>query len=70
MSKKIIKNLNHNGVINVWDYVSFEQYPNRYGKRIYLDIRGLVDAAEYQLKNNKRYKNYTVESFGVDKWGC
>ena len=70
MSKKIIKNVTHNGVIDVWDYVSFEEYPNQYGKRIYLDIQGLVDSAEYELKKNKRYKNYTVESFGVDKWGC
>ena len=36
--KKKIPNITHNGIINVWDYVSFEEYPNEYGKRIYLDI--------------------------------
>ena len=68
MSKKIIKNVNHKGVIDVWDYVSFEEFPKKYGKKIYLDIQALVDAAEYELKKDKRYKNYQVESFGVRRW--
>ena len=68
--KKKILNTNHNGIINVWDYVSFDEYPNEYGKRIYLDISELVDAAEHELKSNKRYKNFEVQSFGVKRWGC
>tara|TARA_R100001460_G_scaffold5100_2_gene14205 strand:- start:471 stop:680 length:210 start_codon:yes stop_codon:yes gene_type:complete len=69
MAKKTL-NINHNGVINVWDFVSFEEYPNEHGKRIYLDIQMLVDSAEHELKSNKRYKNFEVESFGVKRWGC
>ena len=69
-NKKKIPNINHNGIINVWNYVSFEEYPNEYGKRIYLDIQALVDASEHELQSNKRSKNFQVESFGVDKWGC
>ena len=26
--KKKIPNIKHNGIINVWNYVSFEEYPN------------------------------------------
>ena len=70
MPKEKIPNMNHNGVINVWEYVSFEEYPNEYGKRIYLDIQGLVDSAEHELRSNKRYKNYDIESFGVQRWEC
>ena len=52
--KKKIPNITHNGIINVWDYVSFEEYPNKYGKRIYLDISSLVDASEHQLQSIKK----------------
>ncbi len=45
MSK--VKNMTHNGIIDVWEFCSFEEYPNEYGKRIYLDIQGLVDSAEH-----------------------
>jgi hypothetical protein len=48
--------------------VSFEDYPNEYGKRIYLDIQGLVGASEHELQSNKRYKNFEVESYGVKRW--
>ena len=68
--KKKIPNITHNGIINVWNYVSFEEYPNEYGKRIYLDISSLVDASEHELQSNKRYKNFEVESYGVKRWGC
>ena len=68
--KKKIPNITHNGIINVWDYVSFEDYPNEYGKRIYLDIQGLVDASEHELQSNKKYKNFEVESYGVKRWEC
>jgi len=68
--RRKIPNITHNGIINVWNFVSFEEYPNEYGKRIYLDIEGLVDASEQELQNNKRYKNFEVESFGVKRWGC
>ena len=68
--KKKIPNIKHNGIINVWNYVSFEEYPNEYGKRIYLDIQALVDASEHELQSNKRYINFHVESFVVDMWGC
>ena len=54
--KRKTPNLTHNGIINVWDFVSFEDYPNEYGKRIYLDIPSLVDASEHELQSNKRYK--------------
>jgi hypothetical protein len=63
-----IPNITHNGIINVWDYVSFEDYPNEYGKRIYLDIEGLVDASEHELQSNKKYKNFEVEPYGVRRW--
>ena len=66
--KKKIPNITHNGIINVWHYVSFGENPNEYGKRLYLDIQRLVDDAEHELQSNKRYKNFEVESFGVDRW--
>tara|TARA_S200002703_G_scaffold36356_1_gene31485 strand:- start:44 stop:253 length:210 start_codon:yes stop_codon:yes gene_type:complete len=68
MPKNKIKNINHNGIIDVWNFVSFEDYPNEYGKRIYLDIQGLVNASEHELQSNKRYKNFEVESYGVKRW--
>ena len=66
--KRKIPNITHNGVIDVWNFVSFEECPNEYGKRIYLDIQGLVDASEHELQSNKKYKNFEVESFGVERW--
>jgi len=66
--KRKTPNITHNGIINVWECVSFEEYPNQYGKRIYLDIQRLVDSAEHELQSNKRYKNFEVESFGVKSW--
>ena len=66
--KKKIPNITHNGIINVWHYVSFGENPNEYGKRLYLDIQRLVDDAEDELQSNKRYKNFEVESFGVKSW--
>ena len=66
--KKKLPNITHNGIINVWDYVSFEDYPNEFGKRIYLDIQALVNASEHELQSNKKYKNFEVESCGVDRW--
>ena len=65
-----VKNVTHNGIINVWEFCSFEEYPNEYGKRIYLDIQRLVDSAEYEIRSNKRYKNFKIESFGVKRWEC
>ena len=68
--KRKIPNITHNGIIDVWNFVSFEEDPNEYGKRIYLDIEGLVGASEHELQSNKKYKNFEVESFGVKSWGC
>ena len=68
--KRKIPNITHNGIIDVWYFVSFEEDPNEYGKRIYLDIEGLVGASEHELQSNKKYKNFEVESFGVKSWGC
>ena len=68
--KKKIPNITHNCVINVWEFGSFEDHPNEYGKRIYLDISSLVDASEHELQSNKKYKNFAVESYGVKRWGC
>jgi len=68
MPKTKIKNMNHNGILDVWEFVSFEEEPEEYGKRIYLDIKALVDSAEQELQSNKHYKNYEVESFGVKRW--
>jgi len=65
MSKKrYIKN----GELNAWDYVFFEEYPEEYGKRIYIDVYNLACAAEDQIRNNKRYKNFEVELSGVKRW--
>ena len=68
VSKPKLKNMSHNGIIDVWNFTSFEEYPNEYGKRIYLDIKALVDSAEHELQSNKTYKNYEVESYGVKRW--
>ncbi len=47
-------------------------FQNKFKKKNFsivdLDIQALVDAAEYELKKDKRYKNYQVESFGVRRW--
>ena len=65
MSKnKYIKN----GVINVWDYCNFEEDPKEFGKRIYVDVSQLADAARDEIINNKRYVNYDVELTGVRRW--
>ena len=53
--KRKIPNITHNGIINVWDYVSFEDYPNEYGKRIYLDISSLVGASEHEIQSNTTF---------------
>tara|TARA_R100001230_G_C5517612_1_gene55943 strand:+ start:278 stop:499 length:222 start_codon:yes stop_codon:yes gene_type:complete len=66
--KRKTPNITHNGIIDVWDFISFEEEPHEHGKRIYLDIQGLVDSAEHELRSNKRYKNFEVESYGVKRW--
>ena len=66
--KKKIPNIRHNGIINVWNYVSFEEYPNEYGKRIYIDVSRLADDSLHEIQSNKKYKNLNVELCGVDRW--
>ena len=68
MKKRKVKNITHNGIIDVWEFVSFEEYPNEYGKRIYIDVPTLASAVEHEIKNNKRYKNFDVELCGVKRW--
>ena len=68
-SKKKIPNIRDNGVIDVWGFVTFEENEEEYGKIIYLDVQALVEAAEHELNSNKEYKDYEVESHGVDRWG-
>jgi hypothetical protein len=60
-----IKNIKHNGIIDVWNFCGFEEYPKEYGKRIYIDVSALADASLHEIQSNKRYKNYDVELFGV-----
>ena len=66
--KKKIPNIRHNGIINVWNYVSFEEYPDEYGKRIYIDVSRLADDSLHEIQSNKKYKNFNVELCGVDRW--
>ena len=68
-NKKKIPNIRDNGVIDVWGFVTFEENEEEYGKIIYLDVQALVEAAEHELNSNKEYKDYEVESHGVDRWG-
>jgi len=62
--KRYIKN----GELNAWDYVFFEEHPKEYGKRIYIDVYSLAIAAQDEIINNKRYKNFEVELSGVKRW--
>ena len=66
MSK--IKNMTHNGIIDVWEFCDFEEYPNEFGKRIYIDVSRLADACLHEIQSNKRYKNFEVELCGVKRW--
>ena len=66
--KKKIPNIRHNGIINVWNYVSFEEYPNEYGKRIYIDVSRLADDSLHEIQSYKKYKNFNVELCVVDRW--
>ena len=68
MKKKKIKNITHNGIIDAWEFASFEEDPKEYGKRIYIDVPRLAEAVEHEIISNKRYKNYEVEICGVRKW--
>ena len=66
--KRKTPNITHNGIINGWEFVTFEEYPNEYGKRIYIDVPRLADAVEQEMKSNKKYKNFDVQLCGVDRW--
>ena len=60
--------MTHNGIIDVWEFCDFEEYPNEYGKRIYIDVSRLADACLHEIQSNKRYKNFEVELCGVKRW--
>lgn len=60
--------------IDVWNYTHFEEDPEEYGKRIYIDVYALATAvediiiSEIQKDYNKKYKDYEVELSGVKRW--
>jgi hypothetical protein len=63
-----------NNLIDVWNYVHFEEDPEEYGERIYIDVYALATAAEsiieeeIQKDYNKEYKDHSVELTGVKRW--
>jgi len=60
--------------IDVWQFVNFEEEPEEYGKRLYIDVYALATAAESIIEDeikkdyNKTLKDYTVELDGVKRW--
>ena len=60
--------------IDVWQFVNFEEEPEEYGKRLYIDVYALATAAESIIEDeikkdyNKEYKDYEIELEGVKKW--
>ena len=63
-----------NNLIDVWNFVSFEEDPEEYGERIYIDVYALATEVESVIKSeikkdyNTEYKDHEVELFGVDRW--
>ena len=63
-----------NNLIDVWNFVSFEEDPEEYGERIYIDIYALatevedIILSEIKKDYNKKLKNHSVELYGVRRW--
>ena len=63
-----------NNLIDVWNFVSFEEDPEEYGERIYIDVYALATEVESVIKSeikkdyNTEYKDHEVELFGVKRW--
>jgi len=63
-----------NNLIDVWNFVSFEENPEEYGEKIYIDVYALATEVESVINSeikkdyNAEYKDHEVELFGVDRW--